>query len=48
MWSFEIIYKKTQEHDMLLGRDFEQACRDAGLDPDMIRKECWIYSSYED
>lgn len=48
MWTFELIYKASGEHDMLLGGDFEEACRDAGLDPDRIWKECWIYSSYED
>ena len=48
MWSFEIINKMTGEHDMLLGRDFKNACQDAGLNPDEIRANWWIYSTYED
>ena len=48
MWCFEIINKATDIHNMIAGHDFEEACKDAGLDPNEVRKNYWIYSSYED
>ena len=37
MWSIEIMHKVTGETDLLMGYDFEDACRRNNLNPDDYR-----------